>query len=68
MTYSEKFRLNWRDIGKGLIISVGTSVLTFLQMWASAGVMVWDWKGLGMAAVAGLTAYLLKNFFSAPPK
>lgn len=68
MQPSKKFSLNWLDFGKGLIMAILVPVLLFLEKWADAGVMVWDWKGLVMAAIAGTTAYLLKNFLSSPPK
>lgn len=65
---SKKFSLNLLDFGKGLIMAILVPVLLFLQEWADAGTMIWDWKGLVMAAFAGVIGYLIKNYFSAPPK
>ncbi len=68
MTNSKKYSINWVDAGKGLIVAVGTSVLFFIQDSLDTGTLQFHWKGVGMAAISGAVAYLIKNFFSAPPK
>lgn len=64
---SKKYRLNWHDIIKGLLISIVTAILMFIQESLSAEEIVFKWKDIGMAAVGGAVAYLLKNFFSGEP-
>lgn len=61
---SKKFRINWHDVLKGLFISVITAVLMFLQESLSVKEFVFNWEDIGMAAVGGAIAYLIKNFFS----
>jgi hypothetical protein len=61
---SEQFKIDWRDVGKGLILAIGTPVLVIIQQSISAGSFVFDWKVIGMAAVGGGVTYLLKNFFT----
>lgn len=65
---SEKFKLNMLDVGKGLIVAAGTSVLYFIQQSVDAGSLSFNWKGIGMAAIGGAVTYLIKNFFTAPPR
>ena len=64
ITTSKRFSLNLQDIGKGLILAIGTPVLVIIQQSISAGALVFDWKLIGMAAVGGGVSYLLKNFFT----
>jgi len=63
ITTSKKFRINWLDLGKALLIAVITPVLVIIQAELDSGVMP-SWKSIGMAAVGGAVAYLIKNFFS----
>lgn len=65
---SKRYSLNWIDAGKGLVMAVGTSVLFFIQSSLDSGSMQFHWKGIGMSAISGATAYLIKNFFSTPVK
>jgi len=68
MTPSKKYSINWIDAGKGLLVAAVTSVLYFVQSSFDTGTMQFHWKGVAMAAISGGTAYLIKNFFTAPPK
>lgn len=63
---SKKFSLNWVDLGKGLVVAAGTSVLYFIQSSLDSGSMHFHWKGIGMSAISGAVAYLIKNYFTAP--
>lgn len=63
ITTSKKFRINWLDIGKALLIAVITPVLVIIQAELDSGKMP-SWKSIGMAAVGGAVAYLIKNFFT----
>lgn len=56
--------LNWNDFGKGLLMAVLTPVLFLVQQSVDAGTLVFNWKALGIAAVAGGVGYLIKNFFT----
>lgn len=68
MTQSKKFSLNWVDAGKGLIVAGLTTSLMFVQESLDAGTLQFHWKPCAMAFIAGAVGYLIKNFFSAPPK
>lgn len=63
VTTSKQFRVNWRDIAKALLIAAITPVLVIVQSELDSGNMP-SWKSIGMAAVGGAVAYLIKNFFT----
>ena len=69
MNQSNLFSLNWSDIAKGLLMAVLTPVVVLAQQSLAAGDLVFNWKSLGIAAIAGGIAYLIKNFLTpaAPP-
>lgn len=59
---SEFFSLNWRDLGKGLIVAVITAVLTYA--WAAieaGGLTSIDWQVVGSTAIISAIGYLMKN-------
>lgn len=60
---SKKYKINLRDILKGLFIAVLTPVLFTIQQSLDAGEINLNWKGIAIAAVSGGVAYLIKNFF-----
>lgn len=63
-TTSKTFTLNWRDLGKGFLVTVITAILTALLPLFEAGDYAFNWKQiLGAGATAGI-AYLLKNWLS----
>ena len=65
-TSSKRFTLNLNDFWKGLIITIGGSVITIALDSLNAGSLEFDWKKI---AIGGLTAglsYLAKNFFDKP--
>jgi hypothetical protein len=64
MKQSPLFSLNWNDAIKGLIMAVGTPALFIIQQAIANGQFVFNWKQIGMAALAGGVAYLVKNFFT----
>ena len=66
MTNSNFLSLNWKDIVKGLLMAVLTPCILIIQQSLDAGNLVFNWKQIGMAAIAGGLAYLVKNFFSTP--
>jgi hypothetical protein len=64
MKTSEFLNLDLRDLLKACIIATLTPVLVLLQQSIDAGQLTFDWKHLGMAAVGGFVAYLIKNFLT----
>ena len=62
---SDFLKLNINDIFKGLLMAVLTPVVVIIQQSLEAGVFVFDWKSIGLAALSGGVAYLVKNFFTA---
>lgn len=65
---SPKFSLNWRDLGKGVIVSALTSALVVIQNSLGQGELTFNWTQIGSAAVASIVAYLFKNLVIEPPK
>jgi hypothetical protein len=63
MKRSGKYKLGVRDYAKGAVLAAASAALFFLQESLDAGVLVFEWKKIGMAAVGGFVAYLIKNFF-----
>jgi hypothetical protein len=61
---SPKFAINWKDSLRGLLVSVGTAVLVIVQNSLDAGDLKFNWKQIGIAAVAAGVTYLVKNFFT----
>lgn len=58
------WKLDWRDVLKGLLVAALTQPFMILQQSLAAGKLTCDWRAMGMAAVGGLVAYLVKNFFT----
>lgn len=54
------FRLDWKDLVKGCVVSVLTSVLAFILDALNQGVSL-DWKTVGTLALSAFLGYLLKN-------
>jgi hypothetical protein len=55
--------LSLRDLARGLIMAVLTPAVLIVQQSFEAGVLTFNWHVIGMAAIAGGMAYLVKNFF-----
>jgi len=66
MKTSNFLSLNWLDLGKGLLMAILTPVIVIIQQSLEAGVFTLDWKSIGLAAIGGGFAYLVKNFFTKP--
>jgi len=64
MKNSEQFSLNIQDILKGLLMAVLTPALFIIQQSLDKGEFIFNWKQVGIAAVAGGVAYLIKNFLT----
>jgi hypothetical protein len=59
---SKQFSLKWRDATRGLVMAVLTPAIVIIQQSLEANVWVFNWKTIGMAAIGGGFAYLVKNF------
>ena len=64
MKTSNFLSLNWLDLGKGTLMAILTPVIVIIQQSIGAGVFTYDWKSIGLSALAGGVAYLVKNFFT----
>jgi hypothetical protein len=56
--------LNIEDLGKGLIITILTSVLSIVYNTISAGSLTFDWNAIGLTALTSGLAYLMKNLLT----
>lgn len=65
---SERFSLNWIDAGKGVVTASLTSLLFFIQTCLDSGTLHFESKKLIIAFLSGGVGYLIKNYFSSPPK
>lgn len=54
------FKLDWRDLVKGAVVSVFTTVITVVLDALNTGVSL-DWKAIGTIALSAFLSYLLKN-------
>ena len=64
---SNFFRLDWKDISKGLAVAVlGVVIASVNEFFGECGidVMCYDWQGILKLASSAGGAYLLKNLFS----
>lgn len=68
MKTSNLFTLNLADFAKGLLMAILTPAMLIIQQSLDAGVLVFNWKTIGLGAIAGGFAYLVKNFFTSPVK
>ena len=64
---SSLFRLGWADLGKGLLVSILTAMLLYLQTAMTATGFTFtniNWLALANVAGAAGVGYLIKNFVS----
>lgn len=61
---SDFLKLNWADFGKGLLIAVLSAIFTVIYTTVQAGSLTFDWKAIGVTALASALAYISKNLFS----
>lgn len=59
---SRQFSLQLRDWLRGLVIAALTPVFVIVQQSLDMGHLVFNWQSIGMAALAGGMAYIVKNF------
>jgi hypothetical protein len=63
-TTSGLFSINVKDVLKGIVVAVLTSVLTVVYETVSKGSLTFDWKAIGIAAATSGFGYLIKNVFT----
>lgn len=65
MKTSPFLSLDWKDLGKGLLVAVGGAVIAAIEGAASSGsLLTYNWKTIGGVAIAAGGAYLTKNLFT----
>ena len=64
MQTSSLFSLNFKDLGKGLLVAVGGAVIAAIETSVQAGVLSFNWKAIAGVALAAGLSYLAKNFFT----
>lgn len=64
VTTSKQFSLNIKDLIKGLIMAAIAPVFAIILQSINAGILTFDWKIIGAAALVGIMSYLSKNFFT----
>lgn len=68
MKTSKLFDLGLRDFINGLIMAILVPCVAIVQQSLDAGVLVFNWRVIGMAAISGAVGYLIKNFFTGNTK
>jgi hypothetical protein len=64
MQTSSLFSLNFKDLGKGLLVAMGGAVIAAVQASVQAGTFTLNLKTIGSVALAAGLSYLGKNFFT----
>jgi hypothetical protein len=63
---SDLGKLNWLDLGKGLIVAILSSILTVIYTTLQAGGLTFNWKEILTVGLTSAVAYLIKNLFTSP--
>jgi len=61
---SSFLNIDLKDLGKGLIVAVLTSVLTIVYNTVEAGSLTFDWKVILTTGITTGLSYLLKNLLT----
>lgn len=64
MKTSNLYTLDFKDLLKGLIVAIGSAVVTTIQTSLQSGSFNFNWKLIGTVALGAGIAYLSKNFFT----
>jgi hypothetical protein len=64
MKTSPLFNINLYDVIKGLIVTAGGAAMAVIENSLQTGSLAFNWKQIGMTALAAGVAYLAKNFFT----
>ncbi|MFP9114583.1 hypothetical protein ACLI1A_11620 [Flavobacterium sp. RHBU_3] len=63
---SKQFGIKWRDVAKGVFLSVIVPVLVAAQGMLENQDADFNWSFLAKVAVGAFIGYMLKNFFDKP--
>jgi len=66
MKTSNLYSIDLKDLAKGLIVAVGSAIITTIQTSLQAGSLSFNWKLIGTVALGAGIAYISKNFFTPP--
>ena len=58
---SSRWKLNTRDLIQGLLMAIITPVIVVIQQSLDLGILTFDVKAIGMAAIAGALAYIVRK-------
>jgi len=58
---SSRWKLNTRDLIQGLLMAIITPVIVVIQQSLDLGILTFDIKAIGMAAIAGALAYIVRK-------
>lgn len=62
---SKQYTINWRDLLRGLLITVsGAVIITLIQAFNQGGFRTINWDNVINTGISSGLAYLLKNFFT----
>jgi hypothetical protein len=64
MKTSLLFTLDFKDLGKGLLVAIGGAVISAIETSVQAGSLTFNWKTIAGVALASGLSYLAKNFFT----
>ena len=64
MKTSPLYTLDFKDLLKGLIVAIGSAVVTTIQTSLQSGSLNFNWQLIGTVALGAGIAYLGKNFFT----
>ena len=64
MKTSNLYTLDFKDLLKGLIVAIGSAVVTTIQTSLQSGSLNFNWQLIGTVALGAGIAYLGKNFFT----
>lgn len=64
MQTSSLFSLDFKDLGKGLLVAIGGAAIAAVESSVRAGSLTFSWKTIAGVAVASGLSYLGKNFFT----
>jgi len=64
MQTSPLFTIDFKDLGKGLLVAAGGAAIAAVEASAQAGSLTLNWKTIGSVALAAGLSYLSKNFFT----
>lgn len=64
MKTSNLYSLDFKDLLKGLVVAIGSAVVTTIQTSLQSGSLNFNWRLIGTVALGAGIAYIGKNFFT----